>query len=73
MQTDGYISFDIFDKREGIILLACIAHARRKFEQALDNDPELARYALEKIQALYGIERKAREHERSMMLNLFPG
>jgi transposase len=61
IQTDGYMAYDIFDRCNGITLLACMAHARRKFEQALDNDPERAKYVLEKIQSLYKIERNARE------------
>ena len=38
-----------------------MAHARRYFEKALDDDPDRARYAMSKIQALYAIEREA-EH-----------
>ena len=42
-----------------------MAHARRKFEKALDNDLERAEYALKKIQDLYKTERKARESKLS--------
>ena len=38
-----------------------VAHARRKFETALDNDKVRSGYVLTKIQALYSTERKARE------------
>ena len=31
LQTDGYAAYDAFDKREGITLMHCMAHARRKF------------------------------------------
>lgn len=65
IQTDGYSAYNIFEKHEGITLLACMAHARRKFEQALNNDPERAGYALGKMQKLYKVERKAREQELS--------
>ncbi len=65
LQTDGYTAYNKFENRQGITLLACMAHARRKFEQALDNDPERAEYALKKIQELYKIERTAREQELS--------
>jgi transposase len=61
LQTDGYTAYDIFETKESITVLACFTHARRKFEQALDNDPGRAEYAMEKIQALYMIEREARE------------
>ena len=40
-----------------------MAHARRYVEQALDNNRELAEYALMEIQKLYGIEKQARENE----------
>jgi len=40
-----------------------MAHARRKFEHARENDPKRAGYMLEKFNALYMIERKARECE----------
>jgi len=43
------------------MLLACITHARRYFDKALDNDKTRASYALAKIQALYAIERQAKE------------
>ncbi len=65
LQTDGYTAYNKFEKQQGITLLACMAHARRKFEQAQDNDCERAEYALKKIQALYNIERDAREQELS--------
>ena len=61
LQTDGYTAYNIFDKPGKITLLACMAHARRKFETALDNDKIRAEYVLTKIQALYSTERKARE------------
>ena len=38
-----------------------MAHARRKFEKAKENDPKRAEYILERIKQLYMIEREARE------------
>ena len=38
-----------------------MAHARRKFEESLDNDEYRARHVLTKIQELYKIERQARK------------
>ena len=46
-------------------MLACLAHARRKFEKCKDNDPKRADYALKKIQDLYDVEREAREQKLS--------
>jgi hypothetical protein len=65
LQTDGYNAYNIFEAKEYVTLLACMAHARRKFEHALDNDPKRAEYAMEKIQALYRIEKEARESNLS--------
>ena len=63
LQTDGYAAYNEFEKREGITLLACLAHARRKFEKCKDNDPKRAGYALKKIQELYDVESEAREQD----------
>ena len=61
LQTDGYAAYDIFDKRPGITLIHCMAHARRMFNEALDNDYERAFHALCEIQKLYEIERISKE------------
>lgn len=59
VQSDGYGAYDIYEKKRGVLLLGCWAHARRKFEQALGNDPPRAEYALAQIGKLYELERKA--------------
>lgn len=59
LQTDGYGAYDIFDKRDGITLMHCMAHARRMFNEALQNDEIRASHALIQIQKLYAIERTA--------------
>ncbi len=61
LQTDGYGVYDEFDKRPGITLMHCMAHARRKFSEALDSDPVRAGYILEQMKALYAIERRIKE------------
>jgi len=61
LQTDGYVAYDIYEKKDGIILFGCMAHARRKFEKAKDNDLKRAEYVLERMRQLYMIEREARE------------
>lgn len=65
LQTDGYIVYDAFDKKEGITLLHCMAHARRMFNEALGNDESRSCYALQQIQMLYAIERNCREQNLS--------
>lgn len=62
LQTDGYGVYDSFDHGK-IKLLHCMAHARRYFEQALDNDQLRSEYALKEIQKLYVIEKHARVEE----------
>ncbi len=57
VQSDGYGAYNIYENKEGVLLLGCWAHARRKFEQALKNDPARAEYALKVIQRLYVYER----------------
>ena len=66
LQTDGYALYEDFDKRSGITLLNCMAHARRKFDEAKDNDLIKAEYALTEIQQLYAVERKAKTDELSV-------
>lgn len=61
LQTDGYGVYDKYEKQNGVTLVHCMAHARRYFEKALDNDKTRAQYVLQKIQQLYAIERTARE------------
>jgi len=61
IQADGWHVYDRFEKREGIRLLGCMAHARRKFEEAKDNDKSRAEHVLTEMQKLYHIERKARK------------
>ena len=51
--------------RDGVIGLACWAHARRYFDKALDSDRERATIALNLIQRLYAVEREARDGDLS--------
>lgn len=65
LQTDGYVVYNSYGKKETVTHLSCMAHARRMFEKALDNDKQKASYVLELIQKLYAIERTAREENLS--------
>jgi transposase len=65
LQTDGYAAYNIFEDKQGITMLHCMAHARRKFYEAQDNDAVRSAYAMQQIQLLYAIERKAREEQLS--------
>jgi transposase len=66
LQTDGYNVYDAFDKKQNITLLHCMAHARRMFNEALDNDRSRAEHALGEIQKLYTIERIIKEQHLSV-------
>ena len=61
LQTDGYVAYKNLKNQKNITLLACMAHARRKFEHAKDNDPGRSKEALFMFQQLYDIERTIRE------------
>jgi len=65
LQTDGYSVYDAFDKQSEITLIHCMAHARRMFNEALDNDEARAAYALKEIQKLYAIEKDCKEQNLS--------
>jgi len=60
-QSDGYGAYDIYENKQGVLLLGCWAHVRRKFKHALSDDPGCAQYALRVIGELYAIERRVKE------------
>jgi len=72
IQSDGYGVYDYFSKQEGIMHIACWAHARREFYNALDNNKAGCEYVLGRLQELYAIERRARDegftHEQRLQL-----
>lgn len=61
LQTDGYTAYNDLRTNGKITLAACMAHARRKFDKALDNDKARAEHVLGLMQQLYALEAKARE------------
>lgn len=61
LQTDGYQVYDDFGDRQNITLLHCMAHARRKFSEAAENDKARSQYVLQHMQQLYTVERQADE------------
>lgn len=65
LQSDGYDAYNVFDGKEGVCLVACLAHMRRYFESALNENKSLNEYALAEIQKLYNIERMADEQQIS--------
>jgi transposase len=66
LQSDGFSGYEAVGKREGIVHFGCLAHARRKFDEALKAQPVgnrggLALEGLTLIQKIYRIEKAARE------------
>src|SRR5258708_1420400 len=61
LQTDGYAAYNDFEKKNGIKLLHFMAHSRRKFSEAIDNDRNRSEYALDQMRQLYAIERQCKE------------
>ncbi len=57
LQCDGFAGYETaFRTSPDVRLVNCMAHIRRKFEQALDENRPLAEHALTEIQHLYRIE-----------------
>ena len=65
IQTDGYSGYDEFEKHSGITMVGCMAHARRYFEKALDNDKSVAEYFLNELQKVYEVEREIKEENKT--------
>lgn len=65
LQSDGYNAYNVFDNKEQVCLVGCMAHIRRKYENALNENQALAQYALGEIQQLYRIEQMAEERKLS--------
>ena len=63
LQADGYVAYDFFKDKEEVTVLHCMAHARRYFFDALQNDKDRAAYALEQFGLLYNTERKAKAEQ----------
>lgn len=61
LQTDGYAAYDQFAEKPGMEILHCMAHARRYFKEAEDNDKARSTHALHAIQKLYELERQIKE------------
>ena len=64
LQTDGFSVYEKF-AQEGIILVGCLAHARRKIFDAQSNDKSRSEYALTEIAKLYEIETTCRDQHLS--------
>ena len=62
LQCDGSAGYETaFKANPDVRLLNCLVHIRRHFEQALDENREMAQHALTQIQHIYKIERQCDE------------
>lgn len=61
LQCDGYTVYDKIGANPKITLSGCLAHARRKFHDALDNDKKRAEKALVIFRKMYLEERAIKE------------
>lgn len=73
LQTDGYEGYAAVAKRNDIISVGCLAHVRRKFDEALQAQQKkgrggLAKQGFEFIQRIYRVEREARGRRLSPTL-----
>ena len=65
LQSDGWQAYNVFDKEDQVCLVGCMAHIRRYYEKALNENKALAEHALKEIQHLYRVERMADERNLS--------
>lgn len=70
LQSDGYSGYTAVGRRDGIVHVGCLAHARRKFDEALKAQKAtgrggLAAEGLALIQRIYRVEKHAREMKLS--------
>lgn len=63
LQSDGYGAYDRYGRGNDVTWIGCWAHARRKFDVALDNYPREAGLVLALIARLYALEKRYREEQ----------
>ena len=61
LQVDGYPGYDESARNNDLTVAGCMAHARRKFHEALDSAPREASLALVLFRRLYKVEEEARD------------
>ena len=59
LQSDGYTAYNVFEGKEGVCLVGGLAHIRRYYETAKEENKSQTEYVLAKIQELYRIEQVA--------------
>jgi transposase len=67
LQTDAYKAYQkLFKNSDRVTQLYCMAHIRRKFDEAAGHDLARASYAIEQIAKLYALEKQIRESAPAM-------
>ena len=61
LQTDDYGGYEYFDRHPDYIAVKCMAHARRKFDEALKENYPVASLFMVEIQKLYDLEEELRQ------------
>lgn len=56
LQSDGYAGYEQFKTHAKITRVGCMAHARRKFDEAIKNDKKTALEAMTRMQRIYRLE-----------------
>jgi hypothetical protein len=69
VQGDAYAGYDALFASGAVVEVDCWAHARRKFYEAQNSDPERALYALGVIRQLYAAEREETELANKLKLS----
>lgn len=65
LQSDAYGAYQDYGKNDGVILLGCMAHARRKFHNALQSAPRESALVLRLIGKLYAHEETSRQAQHN--------
>ena len=65
LQCDGYQVYDKIGARQNITLVGCVAHARRKFYEAIPTDKQNSEHVLGLIQKIYALEKQIRQQDYS--------
>jgi transposase len=60
LQTDGYVVYDEYSNKEGVVHAGCHAHGRRGFEESKSNDKQRAQFVLDLYRDLFAIETEAK-------------
>jgi transposase len=70
LQVDGYAGYNELVAQEHVIRAACMAHVRRKFENALEYDKGASEYALQIIGKWFTLEREAKAQNATATVRL---